>query len=98
MLRRPAISFNADATSSAWLRLSSWHGPAMIEIGKSLPNLTDPAETIGAAETVALKGHFLISSADHAGPRHQDQPVLSREYQGCTPGYFTDENAVGTSN
>jgi hypothetical protein len=51
----PAISFSAEATSSAWERLSSWHGPAMIEIGKSLPNLTSPSVTIGEAEALAFK-------------------------------------------
>src|SRR5882672_10780223 len=56
ILRRAAISFSADATSSAWLRLSSWHGPAMIEIGRLLPNLTVPAETTGFAEMLAFKG------------------------------------------
>jgi hypothetical protein len=44
-----AISFSADATSSACARLSSWQGPAMIEIGKALPNFADPTATIGAA-------------------------------------------------
>jgi hypothetical protein len=28
----------------------------MIEIGKSLPNLTEPTVTTGAAETLAFKG------------------------------------------
>src|ERR1700704_5140516 len=55
MCSRAAISFSAEATSSAWARLSSWHGPAMIEIGKALPNLTDPAATIGAADSLAFK-------------------------------------------
>ena len=86
-----------DATSSAWLRLSSWHGPAMIEIGKWLPNLTEPAVTTGCRRCSRSRD-FPFLSADHAGPRHQDQPCLTPEYQGCTPGYFTDENAVGTSN
>jgi hypothetical protein len=45
----------------------------MIEIGRSLPNFTWPAVTTGLAETFALKG-FSFSSADHAGPRHPDQP------------------------
>src|ERR1700686_1950269 len=97
MLSRAAISFSAEATPSACARLSSWHGPAMIEIGRSLPNLTAPAVTIGAAEMLALKG-FPSSGADHAGPRHQDQPRFAPEYQGCAAGHFTDENAVGTSN
>src|SRR3954453_7847351 len=52
---RAAISFSADATSSACARLSSWHGPAMIEIGSALPNLTAPAETTGAAVMSAFK-------------------------------------------
>jgi len=43
------------ATSSACARLSSWHGPAIIEIGKSLPNSTDPAATTGAAGRFAFK-------------------------------------------
>src|SRR3954453_12759639 len=52
---RAAISFSADATSSACARLSSWHGPAIIEIGRSLPNLTAPVETTGAAVMSAFK-------------------------------------------
>src|SRR3954452_13999193 len=56
MTSRSAISFNAPATSSACARLSSWHGPAMIEIGRSLPNLTVPTVTTGAAEMSAFKG------------------------------------------
>src|SRR3954452_13198351 len=52
---RAAISFSADATSSACARLSSWHGPAMTEIGSALPNLTAPAETTGAAVMSAFK-------------------------------------------
>src|SRR3954469_23267403 len=56
---RAAISFRADATSSACVRLSSWHGPAMIEIDSSLPNLTAPAETTGAAVMSAFKAFSL---------------------------------------
>src|SRR3954451_6797099 len=52
---RAAISFSADATSSACARLSSWQGPAMIEIGSALPNLTAPAATTGAAVMSAVK-------------------------------------------
>src|SRR3954471_15247603 len=52
---RAAISLSADATSSACARLSSWHGPAMIEIGSALPNLTAPTETTGAAVMSAFK-------------------------------------------
>ena len=55
ILRRAAISFSAEATSSACARLSNWHGPAITEIGNALPNLTDPAETTGAAEILAFK-------------------------------------------
>src|SRR3954447_6487019 len=54
MFSREAISFSAAATSSACARLSSWQGPAMIEIGSSLPNFTAPAETTGAAVIVAF--------------------------------------------
>ena len=70
----------------------------MIEIGRSLPNLTGPTETTGAASSFAFKGFSFVSGADHAGPRYQDQPRLTPEYQGCAGGYFTAENAVGTSN
>src|SRR6266851_8455804 len=98
MLSRPAISFSAAATSSACARLSSWHGPAMIEIGSSLPNLTGPAVTTVAAEIFAFKGISFLLRADHAGPRNQDQPCLSPKCQGCAFSHFTDENAVGTSN
>src|SRR6476469_2190000 len=91
MPSRDAISLSAEATSSACARLSSWHGPAMIEIGRSLPNLTDPAETSGAAE-MALSKALSSVRRDHAGPRRPDQPTPR---DGC---YFTAENAVGTSS
>ena len=94
---RAAISFSAEATSSACARLSSWHGPAMIEIGRSLPNLTGPAATTGAAEMFAFKG-FPYFRRGPCRSTDQDQPRLPPEYQGCIGGYFTDENADGTSN
>jgi hypothetical protein len=70
----------------------------MIEIGSSLPNLTGPAVTTGAAEIFAFKGISFLPSADHAGPRHQDQPCSAPEYQGCAYRHFTEEKDVGTSN
>src|SRR3981189_3370713 len=85
MFRRAAISFSAEATSSAWARLSSWHGPAMIEIGKSLPNLTDPAATTGAAEMLSFNGTFLFRR-DHEGPRPRDQPYLGGSNIRVAPG------------
>src|SRR4051794_40967899 len=60
----------------------------MIEIGRSLPNLTDPMVTTGAASSFAFKGFSFVSAADHAGPRHQDQPRLTPEYQGCVAALF----------
>src|SRR5258707_1514593 len=75
MSKADAISLSAEATSSACARLSSWHGPAMIEIGRSLPNLTDPAATSGAGEVFAFKA-LSFSAADHAGQGRQDQPSL----------------------
>src|SRR4030081_1406693 len=91
MPSRAAISLSAEAISSAWARLSSWHGPAMIEIGKSLPNLTDPAATTAAAEPSLFKALPSVRR-DHAGPRRPDQPTPRDT---C---YFTEENAVGTSS
>src|SRR5882724_13599995 len=73
---RVAISFNALATSSACARLSSWQGPAMIEIGKSLPNFTDPAATTGAAQIFAFKG-FVLFRRDHAGQRQSNQAYFA---------------------
>src|ERR1700716_3607955 len=75
MFSRAAISFSADATSSACARLSNWHGPAMIEIGSSLPNLTLPAVTTGAAGILGFKNVFLCRR-DHAGQSHRDQPTF----------------------
>src|SRR5260370_22321625 len=74
IFNRAAISFSAPATWSACARLSSWHGPAMIEIGKSLPNLTDPAATTGAAEVFAFKA-LSFFRRDQAGRRRPDQPT-----------------------
>src|ERR1700688_565380 len=45
----------------------------MIEIGKWLPNLTDPTATTGAAAMLAFKGPVLLRR-DHAGQRRADQP------------------------
>src|SRR6201995_590988 len=59
----------------------------MIEIGKSLPNLTDPTETMGAALALAFNDIFLKGSRAPA-----IKPALRSR---C---YFTDENLVGTSN
>src|SRR4051812_26218207 len=47
MPTRAATSFSADAISSACARLSSWQGPAINVNGKALPNLAEPALTIG---------------------------------------------------
>src|SRR5258708_32225561 len=55
----------------------------MIEIGKSLPNSTDPAATTGAADGLTFKA-LSFSGADHAGRHPRDQPSLTPEYQGCT--------------
>jgi hypothetical protein len=57
----------------------------MIEIGKSLPNLTGPTVTTGAAEILAFKGISFLPRADHAGPRLARIPqkwaqVLRQEY------------------
>jgi hypothetical protein len=38
----------------------------MIEIGKTLPNFTDPAATTGAADVLAFKA-FVLFRRDHAG-------------------------------
>ena len=50
----------------------------MIEIGRSLPNLTDPAATTGAAEMLAFKALFLVSDATMPGSAAADQPTLAR--------------------
>ena len=83
------------ATSSACARLSSWHGPAMIEIGRSLPNLTDPAATTGAAEIVGvqrlLSCRYAVRARDHAGVStfpiaRSTLRFRGLEYQGCAIG------------
>jgi hypothetical protein len=48
----------------------------MIEIGKALPNLTDPAATTGAAAMWAFKA-LSFFRRDHAGQRRADQPYLA---------------------
>src|ERR1700728_1622202 len=85
ILRRAAISFNAPATSSACARLSSWHGPAMIEIGRSLPNLTDPAATIGAAKRFVVK-LFPFRTGPCRAAVAGSTCFGGFEYQGCTMG------------
>src|SRR3954471_13600599 len=94
---RVAISFSAPATSSACARLSSWHGPAMIEIGRSLPNLTGPTETTGLAETFAFTGYVLFQARTMPVRATRINPNQSLNIR-VARGYFTDENAVGTNN
>src|SRR6195256_2669931 len=86
IFNRAAISFSAPATSSAWARLSSWHGPAMIEIGKSLPNLTWPAVTTGAAELLAFKALILFPARPCRAPARGSTLFSGLEYQGCAMG------------
>src|SRR5712691_8989476 len=86
IFNRAAISFSAPATSSAWARLSSWHGPAMIEIGKSLPNLTWPAVTTGAAEMLAFKALILFPARPCRAPAGGSTLFSGLEYQGCAMG------------
>src|SRR6267142_2232875 len=86
IFKRAAISFRAPATSSAWARLSSWHGPAMIEIGKSLPNLTSPAVTTGAAEMLAFKALILFRARPCRAPARGSTLFSGLEYQGCAMG------------
>jgi hypothetical protein len=50
----------------------------MIEIGRSLPNLTGPTLTIGAAEILAFKGVSFPFRADHVDPRHLINPGYVR--------------------
>src|SRR6266516_771032 len=86
MFSRAEISFSAPATSSAWARLSSWHGPAMIEIGKSLPNFTWPAVTTGAAEMLAFKALILFPARPCRAPARGSTLFSGLEYQGCAMG------------
>src|SRR5258706_12131281 len=85
ILSRVAISFRARATWSACARLSSWQGPAIIEIGKSLPNLTWPAVTKGAAEMLAFK-LFSSSRGPCRAPPRGSTLFSGLEYQGCAVG------------
>src|SRR5450631_2922554 len=48
----------------------------MIEIGKALPNSTDPTVTTGAAEMLAFKA-LSFFRRDHAEQRPGDQPSLA---------------------
>src|ERR1044072_1193879 len=53
MPSRPAISFKADAISSACARLSSWHGPAISANGSALPKRALPIVTTGLGPDMA---------------------------------------------
>src|SRR6266568_5190893 len=86
IFKRAAISFSAPATSSAWARLSSWHGPATIEIGKSLPNLTWPAVTTGAVEVLAFKALILFPARPCRAAARGSTLFSGLEYQGCAMG------------
>src|SRR5258705_11639284 len=86
IFKRAAISFRAPATSGAGAGLSSWHGPAMIEIGKSLRNLTSPAVTTGAAEMLAFKAQILFRARPCRAPARGSTLFSGLEYQGCAMG------------
>src|SRR3954471_12983997 len=74
----------------------------MIESGRSLPNLTLPMVTTGAADVEELKTNPSFRR-DHSCDEGRINPIRPgpSEYQGCAraPGdcslYFTAENAVG---
>src|ERR1700743_3857122 len=86
MLSRPAISYSAEATSNACARLSSWQGPARSEIGRSLPNLTDPIPTTEAAEVLVFK----LSSfrRAHQIVRERSSSLDGLKGQGCSIGHL----------
>src|SRR5450432_2243639 len=58
----------------------------MIEIGRSLPNLTDPAATSGAAKMLAFKVESLFSSATMPVDGRWINLFNGLEYQGCAMG------------
>src|ERR1051326_6729124 len=58
----------------------------MIEIGKSLPNLTDPAATTGAAETLAFKSPILFKARPCRAAAGGSTLFSGLEYQGCAMG------------
>src|ERR1700751_285086 len=62
----------------------------MIEIGRSLPNLTGPTSTIGAAEIAALND-LILFAATMPVETCSINPLLRLcrlEYQGCAKGYL----------
>jgi len=88
-------------------RLSSWHGPAMIEIGRSLPNLTPdlpwPTVDDGSCSEVRVQGIFLLPA--------RTMPVRANPYSAKvgtgfatrirakseSPSIFLTENALGST-
>src|SRR5580704_15027254 len=59
-----AISFSAEAISSAWSRDSSAQGPAMMESGLALPISREPTRTTGLGAVISrlvLRGRFQIA-------------------------------------
>src|ERR1700744_6335637 len=97
MFSRPAISCSADATSSACARLSSWHGPATIEIGKSLPNLTGPTSTTSAAEMAVFNGLDPVCARPCRSLAFQSTQFNGFEYQGCAKGHFGRYHNIAVS-
>src|SRR3954447_24025687 len=78
----------------------------MIELGRSLPNLTLPMVTTGAADVEELKANPSLRR-DHSRDEGRINPIRPGlpEYQGCAQApprrpragslYFTAEKAVG---
>src|SRR5262245_19188357 len=71
MPSRPQISLSADAISSAWPRLSIWHGPANNPIGRSLANVTLPMATEGLGRVVSLMRRTIARDR----PRGENPPA-----------------------
>src|SRR3982074_2516371 len=58
----------------------------MIEIGNSLPNLTDPAATTGEAEMLAFKTISLFRTGPCRAVPRGSTLFSGLEYQGCATG------------
>ena len=79
---RAAISFSAAATSSAWARLSSWHGPAITPSGRSAPKRTAPAPA--PTSTIGLSA---IAAAPRPARERPSFPFVSRPELRTHPSY-----------
>src|SRR4051794_23525774 len=102
MLRLAAISFSAEAISSACARLSIWQGPAISASGKALPKRALRTSTVALGRSEASIGRTMAAPGGgvNSGGNSGGQRSSPLERQRCAQAYIrTDDDtahAAGT--